>query len=80
MGTVTESTGGGGEIGDQFDGGEVKVSGLELSGAYNWRLNSVDLPFELRYTWTAEAEFELSLIHISEPTRPTRASRMPSSA
>jgi Fe(3+) dicitrate transport protein len=58
VGTVTESTGGGGEIGDQFDGGEVKVSGLELSGAYNWRLDTIDLPFELRYTWTAAAEFE----------------------
>jgi Fe(3+) dicitrate transport protein len=57
VGTVTESTGGGGEIGDQFDGGGVKVSGLELSGAYNWRLKSIDVPFELRYTWTAEAEF-----------------------
>jgi Fe(3+) dicitrate transport protein len=57
VGTVTESTGGGGEIGDQFDGGEVRVSGLELSGTYNWRLNSVYVPFELRYTWTAEAEF-----------------------
>ena len=58
VGTVTESTGGGGEIGDQFDGGEVKVSGLELSGTWNWRLNSVDLPLQLRYTWTAEAEFK----------------------
>ena len=59
VGTVTESTGGGGgEIGDQFDGGEVKVSGLELSGAYNWQLNTIDMPFELRYTWTAEAEFQ----------------------
>ena len=28
----------------------------------------------------AQAEQILSLIHISEPTRPTRASRMPSSA
>jgi Fe(3+) dicitrate transport protein len=58
VGTVTESTGGGGEIGDQFDGGEVKVSGLELSGAYSWRLDTIDLPFELRYTWTAAAEFQ----------------------
>jgi Fe(3+) dicitrate transport protein len=58
VGTVTESTGGGGEIGDQFDGGEVRVSGLELSGAWNWRLKTVDVPFELRYTWTGEAEFE----------------------
>jgi Fe(3+) dicitrate transport protein len=58
VGTVTESTGGGGEVGDQFDGGEVVVSGLELSGGYNWRLGSVDVPFELRYTWTAEAAFQ----------------------
>ncbi|MDH3849123.1 MAG: TonB-dependent receptor [Gammaproteobacteria bacterium] len=58
VGTVTESTGGGGEIGDQFDGGEVRVSGLELSGAWNWQLQAVDVPFELRYTWTAEAEFQ----------------------
>lgn len=57
VGTVTESTGGGGEIGDQFDGGEVRVSGLELSGAYRWQLGNVDLPVDLRYTWTAEAEF-----------------------
>ena len=57
VGTVTESTGGGGDIGDQFDGGEVKVSGLELSGTWNWRLNSVDVLLQLRYTWTAQAEF-----------------------
>jgi Fe(3+) dicitrate transport protein len=57
VGTVTESTGGGGEIGDQFDGGEVRVSGLELSGAYRWQMGNIDLPVDLRYTWTAEAEF-----------------------
>jgi Fe(3+) dicitrate transport protein len=58
VGTVTESTGGGGEIGDQFDGGEVQVSGLEISGTYNWQLKSVDVPLELRYTWTGKAEFQ----------------------
>ena len=58
VGTVTESTGGGGEIGDQFDGGEVRVSGLELSATWNARLKTVDMPFELRYTWTGEAEFQ----------------------
>jgi len=58
VGTVTESTGGGGDIGDQFDAGEVRVSGLEFSGAYNWQLKTIDVPFELRYTWTAEAEFQ----------------------
>ena len=57
VGTVTESTGGGGEIGDQFDGGEVRVSGLELSGAYRWQIGNLELPVDLRYTWTAEAEF-----------------------
>ncbi len=57
VGTVTESTGGGGEIGDQFDGGEVLVSGLELSTAYTWGLGKVDVPLSLKYTWTTEAEF-----------------------
>jgi Fe(3+) dicitrate transport protein len=57
VGTVTESTGGGGDIGDQFDGGEVRVSGLELSGGYRWQIGNLDLPVDLRYTWTAEAEF-----------------------
>jgi hypothetical protein len=32
VGTVTESTGGGGEIGDQFEGGEAIVRGIELLG------------------------------------------------
>ena len=34
VGTVTASTGGGGQIGDQFDGGEAVVSGIELSASY----------------------------------------------
>ena len=58
VGTVTNSTGGGGEIGDQFDGGEVVVSGLELSAAYNWSLGDLDLPLSLQYTLTTEYEFE----------------------
>ena len=57
VGTVTDSTGGGGDIGDQFDGGEVRVAGLELSAAYDWQLKSLDIPFDLKYTWTSEAEF-----------------------
>ena len=40
---------------------------------------SVDRRKQQRIVRTAQA-FLLSLIHISEPTRPTRASRMPSSA
>ncbi len=58
VGTVTDSTGGGGQIGDQFDGGEVLVSGLELSTAYRFGAGSFDIPVGLQYTWTNEAEFE----------------------
>ena len=57
VGTVTESTGGGGEIGDQFDGGEAVVQGLELSAAYRFAGSSFEIPIDLRYTWTTEAEF-----------------------
>ena len=58
VGTVTDSTGGGGEIGDQFDGGEVLVSGLELSADYSFGVGSFELPVGLNYTWTNEAEFK----------------------
>ena len=57
VGTVTESTGGGGDIGDQYDGGEVKVAGLELSGAYVWTVGQLDVPLNVEYTWTTDAEF-----------------------
>ncbi len=62
VGTVTESTGGGGNIGDQFDGGEAIVRGIELLGEMvlwefggGWRM-----PARLAYTWTRDAEFENS--------------------
>ena len=58
VGTVTDSTGGGGDIGDQFDGGKVTVSGLEVSAAYAWRFGNIDVPLSLKYTWTNEAEFK----------------------
>ncbi len=58
VGTVTESTGGGGDIGDQFDGGEVIVSGLEFSAAYGFSLGQLQVPLSLRYTFTNEAEFQ----------------------
>jgi Fe(3+) dicitrate transport protein len=67
VGTVTESTGGGGDIGDQFDGGEVIVSGLELSSGYNWTVGSIDIPIGLRYTWTTTAEFQSSFDSNFEP-------------
>ncbi|RLA27684.1 MAG: TonB-dependent receptor [Gammaproteobacteria bacterium] len=61
VGTVTDSTGGTGEIGDQFDGGEVTVQGIELSGSYvmaELAGGRFEMPVGLQYTWTAEAEFD----------------------
>lgn len=58
VGTVTASTGGNAQIGDQFDGGEVIVSGLELSADYGFELGTMAVPVALRYTWTNEAEFK----------------------
>lgn len=60
VGTVTDSTGGGGNVGDQFDGGEVTVSGLELSAAYAWQVGGLSIPLDIEYTWTSKAEFENS--------------------
>ena len=57
VGTVTDSTGGGGTIGDQHDGGEVTVSGFELSAGYEWQVGRFTVPASLEYTWTTEAEF-----------------------
>jgi Fe(3+) dicitrate transport protein len=60
VGTVTESTGGGGEIGDQFEGGKAVVRGIELLGetvlwefAGGWRV-----PARLAWTWTPDAKFD----------------------
>ncbi|MDH3989374.1 MAG: TonB-dependent receptor, partial [Gammaproteobacteria bacterium] len=60
VGTVTASTGGDGQIGDQFDGGEVLVQGLEFSTAYTGKIGNIDVPLGIQYTWTAEAEFRNS--------------------
>jgi len=57
VGTVTESTGGG-DVGEQFDGGEVVVSGLEVTSSYTWSLGGIEVPMSLQYTWTTQAEFE----------------------
>lgn len=61
IGTCTNSTGGGCVIGDQFDGGEVDVLGLELTGRYDlapaFGLSGIALPVRGAYTWT-EAEFQ----------------------
>ncbi|MAK61616.1 MAG: TonB-dependent receptor [Ponticaulis sp.] len=60
IGTCTNSTGGGCIIGDQFDGGEVDVMGLELTADADlgamWNLG-VAVPVRAAYTWT-DAEFQ----------------------
>lgn len=58
VGTVTSSTGGGGQIGDQFDGGEVTVAGFELSGALTATAGGMEVPLQVQYTWTTQAEFQ----------------------
>ncbi len=58
VGTVTDSTGGGGQVGDQFDGGEVVVSGFELSAGFGFSAGPFSVPLALQYTWTTEAEFQ----------------------
>jgi Fe(3+) dicitrate transport protein len=67
VGTVTESTGGGGQIGDQFDGGEVLVSGLELSIGNSFDVGAITIPVDVKYTWTNEAEFNNSFDSNFEP-------------
>ena len=61
IGTCTNSTGGGCAIGDQFDGGEVDVLGLELTAdtdlAPSLGLTDIELPVRVAYTWT-DAEFQ----------------------
>ena len=67
VGTVTESTGGGGEIGDQYDGGEVLVSGLELSAALAPTIGGLEMPLSVQYTWTSEAEFKTAFESSFDP-------------
>jgi len=68
VGTVTESTGGGGEIGDQFEAGAAHVQGLELLASMDlaqWRGWTV--PASLTWTWTQEAEFDNSFASDFDP-------------
>jgi len=61
VGTVTASTGGSGQIGDQFDGGQAKVAGLEFSSGYTLNgFGGINFPLLLSYTWTPLAEFRNS--------------------
>ncbi len=70
VGTVTASTGGSSQIGDQFDGGEVVVQGLEFSADYGWNdlgAAGLNVPLSVRYTWTTEAEFKNAFESNFEP-------------
>ena len=69
LGVCTNSSGGNCVIGDQFDGGEVDVKGLELTAG--WDAASVmntdlSLPLSLVYTWT-DAEFQEDFASSYEP-------------
>ena len=69
VGTCTASTGGGCTIGDQFEGGEVDVRGLELMASYDagealgW---SIAVPLALIYTYT-QGEFQSSFASSFSP-------------
>jgi Fe(3+) dicitrate transport protein len=70
VGTVTDSTGGNGEIGDQFDGGEATVQGIEFSTEFvmtELAGGRIDVPLGLQYTWTAAAEFNSAFASNFDP-------------
>ena len=61
VGTVTASTGGTADIGSQYDGGAVKVQGLEIGASRSITSSSgFEIPISLQYTLTSKAEFETS--------------------
>ena len=58
VGTCTLSSGGGCDLGDQFDGGQVEMYGLELSAATELALDSgLSVPLRGSYTYS-KAEFQ----------------------
>ena len=62
VGTCTNSTGGGCNIGDQYDGGAASVHGLEFVASYdagNALAAGLSVPLSAVYTWT-QGEFETS--------------------
>ena len=63
---------------DYYDDIYVLNKNLEINGAYQ-NLAYINRENEITFNVDLSQE-ELSLIHISEPTRHTNASRMPSSA
>lgn len=69
LGSCTASTGGGCTIGDQFDGGEVRVRGLEAVIEGNLLANSdagFAMPVRIAYTWT-DTEFQNSFSSDFDP-------------
>jgi Fe(3+) dicitrate transport protein len=52
VGTCTASTGGNCDIGEQFDGGEADMKGLELALGYEASAGGVSLPIRFSYTYT----------------------------
>jgi len=61
VGTVSASTGGDGNIGDQYDGGKAKVAGLEFATGYTANnAGNVSFPLQFTYTWTPLKEFRNS--------------------
>jgi len=60
VGTCTASTGGNCLVGDQFDGGEALIYGLEASASYTMNSASgLRFPLQTGYTWT-HSEFQSS--------------------
>ena len=69
LGTCTASSGGGCTVGDQFNGGEVDVQGLEVTASWDAgsALNTdLSIPLSLVYTLT-DAEFQTSFESDYEP-------------
>jgi Fe(3+) dicitrate transport protein len=77
VGTCTASTGGNCTIGDQFDGGEARVSGFEASASYNFGDSALSIPLQAGYTWT-NAEFRSSFVSsFEEWATVTRGDELP---
>ena len=69
LGACTNSSGGNCTIGDQFDGGEVDVKGLELTASWDaasMMETDFSLPLAVVYTWT-DAEFQEAFQSDYEP-------------
>ncbi|OBX18727.1 hypothetical protein A9995_09095 [Erythrobacter sp. QSSC1-22B] len=69
VGTCTASTGGNCDIGDQFDGGEVDVQGLEVLASRTFGSiaeGGFAVPVSLAYTYT-DARFETDFVSGYEP-------------